>query len=79
MNYTKTSIICSHRVKSLRSLANISIEELSNKIHISYKVIWNCEYMFKIPCITDLLMIANYFSVSIDYILGRTDNPNINK
>lgn len=26
-----------------------------------------------------LINIADYFNVSIDYLLGRTDNPKINK
>lgn len=26
-----------------------------------------------------LIAFADYFNVSIDYLLGRTDNPNLNK
>ncbi len=26
-----------------------------------------------------LIKIADYFDVSLDYLFGRTDNPNINK
>lgn len=28
---------------------------------------------------SELIAIADYFSVSIDYLLGRTDNPKINR
>lgn len=28
------------------------------------------------PSIADLIQIADYFDVSIDYLLERTDNPN---
>lgn len=31
------------------------------------------------PSRNDLIMIADYFNVSIDYLLGRTDNPEINR
>lgn len=31
------------------------------------------------PGITELIQIANYFNVSIDYLLERTNNPVINK
>lgn len=31
------------------------------------------------PSITELIKIADYFDVSIDYILERTNNTNINK
>jgi len=33
----------------------------------------------KIPSGENLRKIADYFNVSIDYLLGRTDNPEINK
>ena len=26
-----------------------------------------------------LILFADYFDISIDYLLGRTDNPNINR
>ena len=29
--------------------------------------------------LTELIKIADYFDVSIDYILDRTDNPKINR
>ena len=31
------------------------------------------------PGITGLIQIADYFNVSIDYLLERTDNPHINR
>lgn len=31
------------------------------------------------PSFAELIKIADYFNVSIDYILDRTDNPNINR
>lgn len=33
----------------------------------------------KIPTVNNLVKIANYLDCSIDYLLGRTDNPEINK
>lgn len=32
----------------------------------------------KIPTVNNLIKIANYLEVSIDYLLERTDNPEIN-
>lgn len=32
----------------------------------------------RIPPTESLLILADYYHVSIDYILGRTDNPKIN-
>ena len=31
------------------------------------------------PSINELIKIADYFNVSIDFLLERTDNPNIQK
>jgi len=33
----------------------------------------------KIPSAVNLKKIADYLDVSVDYLLGRTDNPQINK
>ena len=33
----------------------------------------------QIPSIEKLMIIADYFGVSIDFLLGRTNNPEINK
>lgn len=33
----------------------------------------------KVPTIENLIKIADYLDVSIDYLVGRTDNPEVNK
>ena len=33
----------------------------------------------RIPPTETLMILANYFNVSMDYIMGRTDKPEINK
>ena len=33
----------------------------------------------RIPPTETLIMLADYYDVSMDYIMGRTDNPKINK
>ena len=31
------------------------------------------------PSAENLLKLANYFNISTDYLLGRTDNPDVNR
>ena len=33
----------------------------------------------KLPTLQNLLKIADYLGCSVDYLLGRTDNPEVNK
>ena len=33
----------------------------------------------KIPTVNNLVKIADYLGVSVDYLLGRTENPVVNK
>lgn len=36
------------------------------------------EYEKNVPLTTVLVKIANFYNVSLDYLVGRTDNPAIN-
>jgi len=33
----------------------------------------------KIPTVQNLIKIADYFDCSVDYLLGRTDKPEVNR
>ena len=33
----------------------------------------------QLPSAESLIKLANYFDVSVDYLLGRTDNPDVNR
>lgn len=33
----------------------------------------------KLPTLQNITKIANYLDCSVDYLLGRTDNPEVNK
>lgn len=61
------------RVKILADKRKISIVELEEKLNFSK----NSLYAWKKskPSIDKLNAVADYFGVSTDYLLGRTDNP----
>lgn len=61
------------RLKTLCDTQGISINDLEEKLDIGR----NSLYSWKkgIPKGTNLLKVADYFHVSTDYLLGRTDSP----
>ncbi|MEG0619139.1 MAG: helix-turn-helix transcriptional regulator [Bacilli bacterium] len=63
------------KIKILADKQKISIVELEEKLKFSR----NSLYAWKRsnPSTDKLEAVANYFNVSTDYLLGRTENPNI--
>lgn len=61
------------RLKSLRKEGDLSQEQLALKINSNQKQVskWECGQIE--PNIDMLTRLANYFEVSVDYIIGRTD------
>ena len=72
-------MIFNDRLKELRSLKNISQISISKEIGISDTHYQNLEYGKKEPTMSKLVSLADFFDVSIDYLVGRTDNPEINR
>lgn len=64
-----------HRLKELRKQKNLSQDQLSEALDIPSSSLRRYETRGELPKRERLELIADYFSVSIDYLLGRTDNP----
>lgn len=62
------------RVKLLRENANLTQIELAKVLKISNSTLSQYENGVRVPSDDIKIEIANYFDVSIDYLLGRTDN-----
>ncbi len=71
--------IFADRLKSLRQSKNINLTQLGNSIGCNKAALSNFENCYKKPSLNMILSIANYFDVSIDYLVGRTDVKEINK
>lgn len=69
----------SNKLKELRKSHNITQKQLAQEIGASERGIQNYELGNRIPTCEILIALANYFNVSIDYLVGRTDNPEVNK
>lgn len=67
------------RLKELRQSRGISQVKLSMDLDMNQNTISRYETGKREADYDSLIKIANYFNVSIDYLFGRTDNPNINK
>ena len=57
----------------------ISISSLLTDCSISKSFIYELEKRDKSPSADKLIKIADYFGCSVDYLLGRTDNPDSHK
>lgn len=67
------------RIRALREDNDLKQRERGEILNCSQRVYSNYECGdLDIP--TDILIkLANYYNVSVDYILERTDNPKLNK
>jgi len=59
------------KLKELRSEKSISSEQLAEALALSKSIIWSYELNKKEPNNTHLIKIADYFQVTVDYLLDR--------
>ena len=64
-----------NRIKELRKSFNLSQEKLAEEFDVERATISRWENDKTDPSNEDLLKLAQYFKVSVDYLLGRTINP----
>ena len=64
-----------NRIKELRENTGYSRQDLADRLGISYYTVSKYETEERKPDIDTLVKIASIFSVSLDYLLGRTDLP----
>ena len=63
------------RLKEIRKSRGISQVKLAMDLNTSQNTISRYETGEREPGITELVRIADYFNISVDYLLGRTDDP----
>ena len=66
------------KLKELRKSKKISQLKLAMDLNMNQNTISRYETGEREPGINELIKIADYFNVSVDYLLERTDNPKIN-
>lgn len=71
--------IFSERLKILKNKQNLNMVEVAKNINISKQSVFQWEKGLTIPTSDKLLELAILLDVSIDYLVGRTDKPEVNK
>ena len=64
------------KIKSLAKKQGISLNTLEERVGLGKNYIYSLKNK-KTPSAEHIAKIADYFNVSTDYLLGRTDNPAI--
>ena len=67
------------RLKELRKSRKISQIKLAMDLNLNQNSISRYETGEREADYVTLIALADYFDVSIDYLLGRTENPKMNK
>lgn len=67
------------KLKDLRQKRGLSQLKLATELNMSQNTISRYETEERQAGYKELIAIADYFDVSIDYLLGRTDNPKVNR
>ena len=67
------------KLKLLRAKKGITQKQLAEVLNIQPNSVQRLEYGTARPSLDTVIAIADYFDVSLDYLVGRTDNPKINK
>lgn len=69
----------SERIKELRLARGMSQDAVGKVIGVKRYSVYGYEKGNNFPEVPGLMGLADYFGVSTDYLLGRTDNPEAHK
>lgn len=63
------------RLSQLRKLRGLKAEELATAIGLQRRIIFHYEKNEANPSYDTLIALADFFGVSLDYLVGRSDDP----
>lgn len=64
----------SKRLNTLRKLNNLTLQQLGSELGSTKATISNLENENKSPSVDMLISLADFFNVSLDYLVGRSDD-----
>jgi len=71
--------VLTNQLKELRVLKRVSQQDVANSLCVSRQVYNNYELGKREPDYATIMKLSNYFGVTIDYLLGKTDASNKSK
>ena len=66
------------RLKKMRLKKNLNQIEVATAVGLSLRTYQRYEHGQRQPTVDALVALADYYDVSLDYLVGRTDNPKTN-
>lgn len=67
------------RLRDLREDNNETLQDIAKLLNTTYQYYQKYEKGIRDIPFERIIILANHYNVSIDYIAGRTNNKNINK
>ena len=71
------SLKVSQRIKEIAQLRSVTVKQLLIDVGLGFNTMSNMKN--SMPKADNLAKIADYLDCSVDYLLGRTDNPEVNR
>ncbi|MGB9804366.1 MULTISPECIES: helix-turn-helix domain-containing protein [Desulfofundulus] len=63
------------RLRQLRQESKLSLEQLGKKIGVAKQTVGHWETGYRLPPLDVAVVLADFFDVSLDYLVGRSDDP----
>jgi len=67
------------RLKEIRKRKKLTQVKVAMDLNMSQNTVSRYENGEREPGVTELIKFADYYGVSVDYILNRTNNPETNR
>jgi len=67
--------ISGRRLRKIRQSRNLSLKDVADALGTSKSTIGNIERETKPASLEMVINLADFFDVSIDYLVGRSDDP----
>jgi transcriptional regulator with XRE-family HTH domain len=67
------------RLEKLQKERGLKKKFIFEKVGIANVTYWHYEKGITQPTLENLIKLADFFNVSVDFLIGRTDNPEVNR